>query len=68
MKKYYLISSSDNYLWYTEDHHRSPGDRWSTDLSEAHRFLSREEAELEISNDVFGGVVRFFIMELIVKE
>ncbi len=66
--KYYLISSSDNYHWYTEDHNSSDGDRWSPNISEAYRFLSREDAELEISNDVFGGVSRFFITELIVKE
>ena len=66
--KYYLISSSDNGLWYTEDHGLGYSERWSPNLSEAYRFASKEDAELEILNDVFAGVVRFFITELIVKE
>lgn len=68
IKKYYLISSSDNGLWYTEDHGLGYSERWSPNLSEAYRFASKEDAELEILNDVFAGVVRFFITELIVKE
>ena len=68
IKKYYLISSADNLLWYTEDHGLGYSERWSPNLSEAYRFASKEDAELEILNDVFAGVVRFFITELIVKE
>lgn len=66
--KYYLISSADNLLWYTEDHGLGYSERWSPNLSEAYRFASIEDAEHEILNDVFGGVSRFFITELIVKE
>ena len=66
--KYYLISSADNGLWYTEDHGLGYSERWSPNLAEAYKFTSRDDAEHEIINDVFGGVVRFFITELIVKE
>ena len=67
IKKYYLISSADNDLWYTDDREISGGNRWSPNLSDAYRFTSRELAEIEVTNDSFGGVLRFFITELINK-
>jgi hypothetical protein len=67
IKKYYLISLSDNLHWYTEDHELSYYDRWSPSIEHAYRFSSREEAETEILNEYFTSN-RFFITELIVKE
>jgi hypothetical protein len=63
----YAIRNATNMLWYTENHDEPMENRWSPDFSDAHFYLTKEDAESEIEIDNHG-LDYFNIFEVIIKS
>ena len=67
MTKYYLIQNAENLEWYTEQHNHENANSWSPNIQDAFKFGSYNEAEFELTTEMFG-VTLFTIVEVILKS